>query len=228
VRALVFLLAIAMACKWSSPTVGNSDGATSGGEPTMVTPDVMPPIDAPFGACDPVLCATAMGSCNPNGHCEIHHGANGGVVCPPGLFCDIYCNAANDSCQMSAVDCTAGIGCNIYCGHGVAGDNACADAQVKCSLTGPCAVHCVGENACRNHGVLCGTGPCTVDCIGNNACEDNGVQCGNASSCAANCNGNNACHNENCLGTPGSCTFNCCGNMACGSTCGCPETTNGC
>lgn len=219
VRALVLIFAVG--CRFSSPTV--SDDGAMGGEPPVIDGR---PIDVPPGACDPTKCRMAMGMCNAEGHCEIHHDMDGGVVCPPGQFCDVYCNAANNSCQMGAVDCTAGIGCNIFCGRGAAGDNACADAEVKCPVIGPCAVHCDGENACRNHGVLCGMGPCTVDCIGTNACEDNGVQCGDAASCSANCNGNNACRNERCTGTPGSCTFNCCGNMACGSTCGCDETNS--
>jgi hypothetical protein len=223
VRALV-LLSMLVACKFSSPTVSH-DATSAGGEPTMTRVDA-PPIDTPTGPCDPTLCATAMGTCNASGHCEIHHDANGGVVCPTGLFCDVYCNAANDSCQSGAVDCTNGVGCNIFCGHNGTGDNACADAQVKCSKTGPCAVHCDGDNACRNHGVACGNGTCAVDCIGVNACQDIGVQCGNAASCAVDCNGNNACANESCSGTPGSCTFNCCGNAACGSTCGCSETNS--
>lgn len=126
-----------------------------------------PLIDATFidgnGACEPVACAAADGSCVAN-VCVIAATAETAVMCPTGMACRIECTGSGRPCR----------------------DGASCGAATECEL------RCIGYRACQS-GASCGTAPsCTVTCDGEEACED-GISTGAGTSCTSHCCGPEAC-----------------------------------
>lgn len=121
--------------------------------------DASEPFDAPTidaAAVCPARCAEAgIGTCGPNGTCEVACVAASTclapIVCPAGIPCSVTCTGAG-SCT-STIDCTAASSCTINC----VGGGTCT-GRVGCSGSS-CAVNCVGIGSCTA-GVCCDAGTC--------------------------------------------------------------------
>jgi hypothetical protein len=113
------------------------------------------PVDA-VAVC-PSLCAEAgVGTCDPNGTCDIDCVAagtcTGPITCPPGIPCTVTCTGAT-SCT-STVACGGATKCIVDC----IGAGSCSG---KISCTGEaCEVDCTGALTCLA-GVCCDAGSCS-------------------------------------------------------------------
>ena len=142
-----------------------------------------PPLQDPFGQCDPPLECSGAGECGicgstpvpPGGMCPkicdecvgktcIVHCTSStcvpNIACPPGWDCDIDCSASN-SCKGATIACPEAYQCNVNCPSG----SNCEDAVVQCSGAGMCKLTCNGGNTCKNLILNCGGNSCEVECL---------------------------------------------------------------
>lgn len=206
------------------------DAGADAGPPT---PDAGPPDAGPPLECDTTTCP-APGVCNGN-ICVLDctSGACPAVVCPPGLPCEVICDATCTSIDCSAarscdIDCDgtnycqgeitcSGESCTLTCGR-----DAC-DGPVTCTAD-TCNLGCTAVGACVG-GVSCDTsdvGDCTIDCDGDFSCR-NDVTC-NAASCFVNCD-RGACTGDLSCTAPGGCQLRCDQPDGCTGTVTCDADT---